>query len=242
MGDLRLHGRTVQQTCWNNGRQRRQHLVAEQGNHRVEKFAPNGTFVAKWGIAGLGRRTVLLSPGDGGRQRGTIYVADACNQRVQKFTSNGTFVTTWGTYRQREGQFDCPKGIAVDSADNVYVTDTTATASRSSDRTASSSRNGAVKGQGTVSSNGPTGSLWTARITSTSSTIPTTGSRSSRRTGRSSRNGAGATGRHRGRPVYHPCEITVDSKGNVYVVDTEHHRIQKFTSTGTFVTKWARTV
>jgi len=31
---------------------------------------------------------------------------------------------------------------------------------------------------------------------------------------------------------------TVDGSGNVYLVDTENHRIQKFTSTGTFITEW----
>ncbi len=30
----------------------------------------------------------------------------------------------------------------------------------------------------------------------------------------------------------------VDSSGNVFVVDTGNHRIQKFTNSGTFVTKW----
>ena len=32
--------------------------------------------------------------------------------------------------------------------------------------------------------------------------------------------------------------IAVDSQGNVYVADTNNHRIKKFTSTGTYVTMW----
>ena len=33
-------------------------------------------------------------------------------------------------------------------------------------------------------------------------------------------------------------DITIDSAGNVYVTDSNNYRIQKFTSTGTFITKW----
>ncbi|USN95967.1 MAG: hypothetical protein H6793_02305 [Candidatus Nomurabacteria bacterium] len=32
--------------------------------------------------------------------------------------------------------------------------------------------------------------------------------------------------------------MTTDASGNVYVVDTYNYRIQKFTSTGTFLAKW----
>ncbi len=32
--------------------------------------------------------------------------------------------------------------------------------------------------------------------------------------------------------------MAVDSSGNVYVSDIGNSRIQKFTSTGTFITKW----
>ncbi|WP_172673712.1 hypothetical protein [Methanogenium cariaci] len=32
--------------------------------------------------------------------------------------------------------------------------------------------------------------------------------------------------------------VAVDTSGTVYVADTNNHRIQKFTSNGTFVTKW----
>jgi tripartite motif-containing protein 71 len=37
-----------------------------------------------------------------------------------------------------------------------------------------------------------------------------------------------------------PHGIAVDSNGNVYVADWGNHRIQKFTSTGTFLDKWGQ--
>jgi hypothetical protein len=47
----------------------------------------------------------------------------------------------------------------------------------------------------------------------------------------------GGYGDHDGR-FSSPSGIAVDSFGNVYVADTGNSRIQKFTSTGAFITKW----
>jgi DNA-binding beta-propeller fold protein YncE len=39
----------------------------------------------------------------------------------------------------------------------------------------------------------------------------------------------------------YPRGISVDGSGNVYVADTNNHRVQVFTGTGTFVRKWGGT-
>ena len=36
----------------------------------------------------------------------------------------------------------------------------------------------------------------------------------------------------------YPVGVTVDSSDNVYVADFNNNRIQKFDSSGTFMTKW----
>ncbi len=59
---------------------------------------------------------------------GNIYVVDAerygpSNPCVQKFDSQGNFVSKFGTPGDGDGQFDGPEDIALDSADNIYVTD-----------------------------------------------------------------------------------------------------------------------
>ena len=36
----------------------------------------------------------------------------------------------------------------------------------------------------------------------------------------------------------HPVAIATDASGHVYVADAGNHRIEKFSSTGTFLTKW----
>jgi tripartite motif-containing protein 71 len=45
------------------------------------------------------------------------------SNQVQKFTNNGTFITSWSSRGSGDGQFISPAGIAVDSSNNVYVTD-----------------------------------------------------------------------------------------------------------------------
>ncbi len=37
---------------------------------------------------------------------------------------------------------------------------------------------------------------------------------------------------------YQPHDVAVDSSGDVFVADSENHRIQKFDSNGNFITKW----
>ena len=38
-----------------------------------------------------------------------------------------------------------------------------------------------------------------------------------------------------------PHSLAFDRTGNVYITDTENHRIQKFTSDGTFLDLWGST-
>ena len=52
-----------------------------------------------------------------------MYVSDEGNDRLQKFDNNGRFVTKWGSTGSNPGQFDAPTGIAEDSLDNIYVSD-----------------------------------------------------------------------------------------------------------------------
>ena len=35
-----------------------------------------------------------------------------------------------------------------------------------------------------------------------------------------------------------PRGVAIDSSGNVYVVDEQNHRVQKFSSDGAYITKW----
>ena len=62
---------------------------------------------------------------------GNLYVADTANHLIRKITSAGEVTTIAGTGTEGTtdgggavAQFNNPKGVAVDSSGNVYVTDT----------------------------------------------------------------------------------------------------------------------
>ena len=52
-----------------------------------------------------------------------MIVVDPTNNRVQKFRPIGTFITKWGTAGSGTSQFTLPSGVAIASADEVYVVD-----------------------------------------------------------------------------------------------------------------------
>jgi hypothetical protein len=55
---------------------------------------------------------------------GNIYVADGYgNSRVAKYDKDGKWIKNWGSTGTAEGQFRVVHGIAIDSANNVYVAD-----------------------------------------------------------------------------------------------------------------------
>jgi streptogramin lyase len=146
--------------------------VADQGNSRIQKFTPDGTFVLKWGTSGtgIGQFTSNLvdvavsesgavyvldhrvqkfdvngnhilewgGPGtDVGRfgfppgpqglgiaPNGHVYVADTGNHRIQVFDTDGTFISTFGQHSDADGDFGFPTDVAVSPSGDIYVLDT----------------------------------------------------------------------------------------------------------------------
>jgi len=120
-----------------------------------------------------------------------------------------SFVLKWGGSGSLEGQFSSgPRGVAVDSAGNVYVTD---------------SGNQRIQ---KFDSSGTFLSMWGWGVDNGAAVFQTCTSGCQ----------AGISGNGDGQFNF-PIGIVVDS-GNVYVADPNNHRIQKFDSSGTFLTKW----
>lgn len=90
--------------------------VADGDNDRVQKFNSNGTFITKWGISGNADGQFYHPDGIATDLSGNIFVGDSKNNRVQKFDSNGNFIT-------KIGIAFTPRGLAVDSSNDVYVSD-----------------------------------------------------------------------------------------------------------------------
>ena len=98
--------------------------VGDTGNKRIEKFYPNGTFLASWGSAGskdgqfLGLHDVTVDP-----EGKFVYTLELNNHRVQKFDSDGKYIAKWG-YNGTGGDTQrSPHQIAVNSMGIVYLTD-----------------------------------------------------------------------------------------------------------------------
>ena len=88
----------------------------------IQKFTSNGSFITSWGFNGIGNGQFLVPNGIAVDSSGNVYVVDAYF-RIQKFSSNGTFITKWGSQGVGDGQFYQPWAIAVDLSGNVYVSD-----------------------------------------------------------------------------------------------------------------------
>src|SRR5919199_395072 len=101
--------------------------VTDAGNNRIQKFSNNGTFITTWGSYGTGNGQFNSAKDIDLDSIDSVYVTNSNtasgSNPVQKFSNNGTFITTWGYEGSGNGQFISPAGIAIDSANNVYVSD-----------------------------------------------------------------------------------------------------------------------
>jgi DNA-binding beta-propeller fold protein YncE len=96
--------------------------VAEvASNHRVQKLAPDGVFIAEWkgpALGFYGPRRIAIGPDD------SVYAVDQGHTRIVKFNPDGQVLEVWGSKGNGDGQFDDPTSVAVDPTTNrVYVAD-----------------------------------------------------------------------------------------------------------------------
>jgi sugar lactone lactonase YvrE len=129
---------------------------------------------------------------------GNLYIADTNNHRIRKVAANtGTITTVAGNgtlgYSGDGGaatgaELDTPGGVAVDSAGNLYIADTNNHRIRKV--AASTGTITTVAGNGTKSYSGDGGPATNAEL-------------------------------------HYPDGVDVDSAGNLYIADTNNHRIRK---------------
>jgi len=206
--------------------------VADQRNHRIQKFNSNGGFIAKWGSVGTGNGQFYDPGGIAVDSLGYVYVLDGGNIRIQKFDSNGNFITKWGSFGYGNGQFNNLKGIAIDPTGNIYVSD-----SGNNRIQIFNNYGGFIASWGTV---GQLAYPYGIAIDSYGNVYIV--AKDINRIQKYSSNGIlrtewGSQGTGSGQ-FQNPLGIAVDPAGNVYVADKDNHRIQKFDSNGVFLTKW----
>ncbi|MDA8154971.1 MAG: SMP-30/gluconolactonase/LRE family protein [Actinomycetota bacterium] len=96
--------------------------VADSGNNRVQKFDPNGNYLAQWISDGIG--LAFNSPNEVAVDAtGDLYVSDLNNNRIVKFGPSGNYLTQWGSLGTGDGMFNGPGAMAFDPSGNIYVTD-----------------------------------------------------------------------------------------------------------------------
>lgn len=114
--------------------------IADTSNLLIRKITPAGvvtTIAGQWGVYGSndgpGGSAAFVAPGGTAvDSSGNIFVTDSGNDTIRKITPSGD-VTTFAGVAKAPGSADGtgtaarflgPQGIAVDSANNLYVTDT----------------------------------------------------------------------------------------------------------------------
>ncbi len=90
---------------------------------RIQKFAPDGSFITQWGGNGhlpgqLFRPQSLVIRDD------VLWVADACNHRIQRFDireETPRLIDAWGSAGTANGQFYFPYDLSIASDGTVVV-------------------------------------------------------------------------------------------------------------------------
>jgi len=100
--------------------------VADIYAHRVQHFASDGTFMARWGRGGPGYQSGS-GPGQFNGPFGVaasdagVFVADRYNNRLQAFGPDGTFDWAFGSGGAALGQFDDPTALKLGADGVLFV-------------------------------------------------------------------------------------------------------------------------
>ena len=139
-----------------------------------------------------------------------VWALDSGNSRVEKLSSAGTFIASYGKEGSGAGEFKDPEGIAVNQmTGNVYIADT-----RNNRIDELNSSGVFVEAVGWGVGNGK------AELEVCKSSC-----------------GSGISGMGNGQ-LSEPAGLTVDSHGDVWVVDGLNDRVQEFSESGSYVTQF----
>lgn len=208
-------------------------FVCDTGNNRVVRFTSLGKYVSSFGSGGTGQGQfrmpqALALNADGS----SLYMVDTGNHRVQQFDltqTQPTFTRLWGQQGSKNGEFNYPRDICVDSAGTVYILDSgnnriqrfkldgTHMMTLATDLGFSNPHGMVLDGQGGILVV-DTGNAQIAKIGPSGKIVWRIGGKGSQ------------TGKFR-----NPKHIVTDSQTDFFVADTDNYRIQRFDSAGRFL-------
>jgi uncharacterized protein (TIGR03437 family) len=228
--------------------------IRKVANGVITTVAGNGTagFSGDNGPATAAQLSLLFGGGLAVDPTGNLYIADASNERIRK-VSNGIITTVAGNGVQgfsgdngaaTSAEFSVPTAVAVDAADNLYISDF----SNSRIRKVSNGVITTVAGKGGIGfggDNGPaagaqlsgptgialdsSGNLYivdfeNGRIRKVSNGVITTAA------GNGSQSFSGDNGPPTSAQLSGPTGLAVDSAGSLYITDTGNDRIRKISN------------
>ena len=99
--------------------------VADGGNHCIQVFEPRGKFLRKFGKEGGGAGELSWPSGVFVDYDNVVYVTEDGNNCFSTFTTAGHYLTSVGKKGERRagGDFNSPKGVVVDDAGTVILSD-----------------------------------------------------------------------------------------------------------------------
>ncbi len=164
-----------------------------------------------------------------------MIVTEYSEHCVSIFSSDGKKLRSFGTRGSDKGQFKYPSGVAVDSEGNILVADRDNIRIQkftSSGQFLKVTRGVPFSCPDGIAFNSSNNKIYVIDVHNHRVQVLNSDLTYSSTIGRpGSGNGE----------FYHPCGISCDSTGKVYVADCHNnHRIQVFTAEGTFITKFAK--
>ncbi len=231
--------------------------VADTGNNTIRKITPNGLVNTLAGLAGhpgskdgIGANAQFRNPwGVAVDDAGNVFVADMSNDTIRKITPTGMVSTLAGQAGMSgsldgvgtSAQFNNPFAIAVDSADNIYVSDSANDTLRKVTPSGVVSTLAGLPGYaGSTDGNGNDARFWNPQGLAVDNRgniyVADTGNNTVRKitpmgvvTTLAGLAGTSGTTDGIGKEARFnsPGGVAVDRTGNVYVADTNNHAVRK---------------
>ena len=200
--------------------------VVDNQLNKIQKFDTDGNFVTQWGTQGTNPGQFMFPSGITIGANSTVVVVDSGNNRIQQFTADGDFVMEFGSSGTANDQFISPTGITTDADGNIYVSDPSANRIKKFSPTGDFIEAFGPNSAGIpIRPNGiqidPEGNIYVAdgdnnrilRLDSTGMTLTSFGTMGT------------SSGQFK-----IVKDVTLDKFGNLFAVDSNGHRIQKFST------------